>query len=145
MKTLKLNHFGQVVLCLAIATMSFAFTSPSPNILESATPPRWEKLGQRNVNYGLDKDEIKVTARDGRFTAVKIMVRKSPINLHKAVLHFGNGSKQEINLRKNIPAGGETRVIDIKGGKRVINKVVFWYDTKGILNRKAVVELWGRH
>lgn len=145
MKTLNLNHFGQLFVCLVIATTSFAFTTTSSAISEKAIQPRWEKLGQRNVNYRLDKDEIMVTAREGRFTAIKIMVRKSPINLHKAIIHFANGTRQEINVRDKIPAGGETRTIDIKGGKRVISKVVFWYDTKGLQDKKAVVELWGKH
>ena len=39
-------------------------------ILEN--PPRWEKLGQRRVNYGLDRDEILVTAREGTFTALRL-------------------------------------------------------------------------
>lgn len=145
MKTFHFKHFGQIILCFFIASVSFAFTSPTPNHIEKMPLQGWEKLGQRKVNYGLDKDEILVTAREGRFTAVKIMVKKSPINLHKAVIHFRNGSKQEINVRANIPAGGETRAVDIRGGKRIIQKVVFWYDTKGIQDKRAVVELWGRH
>ncbi len=147
MKTLNLNRFGQVFLCFAIAALSFAFTAPSPDKIEETPPPRWEKLGQRAVNYGLDRDEIAVTARDGRFTAIKLMIKKSPINLHRVVIHFGNGTKQEVNVRNKIPAGGETRVIDIQGGRRVISKVVFRYDTKGLLRMrsKGVVELWGRH
>jgi hypothetical protein len=27
----------------------------------------------------------------------------------------------------------------------VIKKIVFWYDTKNIANRKGIVEVWGRH
>jgi len=44
-----------------------------------------------------------------------------------------------------MPAGGETRVIDLRGRRRAISKVVFWYDTKGIAENKATVDLWGRH
>ncbi len=108
-------------------------------------PGKWELLGRRKVRYGLDRDEIIVTRAEGTFTKLKLRVLKSGINMHRFVVHFGNGGKQEVAVRKNIRAGGETRVIDLKGGKRVIKKVVFWYDTKGIVGKKATVALWGRH
>ena len=126
-----------VLLAVFIGTSAFTTT-------ETITPPQWEKLGERKVNRKVDRDEILVTARDGRFSKIKIGVRRSGINMHRCVIHFANGGKQEVNIRKNIPAGSSTRVIDINGGKRVIKKVVFWYDTKG-LQDKAVVALWGRH
>lgn len=124
---------------------SFAHSLP-PQLKEGIQPPRWEKLGERTVKYNLDRDEIMVTAQEGRFSALKLLVKKGGINMHKMTIHFGDGSVQEVNLKNNIPAGGETRVIDLEGGrKRVIRKVVFWYDTKNLADRRAVVELWGRH
>jgi hypothetical protein len=65
--------------------------------------------------------------------------------MHKMVVHYGNGEDQEIEIRQDIPKGGESRVIDLSGKRRVIQSVDFWYDTKGLLNDKAIVELWGRH
>ncbi|MCB9235909.1 MAG: hypothetical protein H6581_29950 [Bacteroidia bacterium] len=106
---------------------------------------RWERLGARNVNYGLDHDEILVTAAEGKFTAVKLFVKKAPINMHRMVIHFANGADQEVELRNTIPAGGESRVIDLEGGQRIIRRVSFWYDTKGIMTRKGSLILWGRH
>jgi hypothetical protein len=125
----------------------FAFlqgTSAAP-FESSVFPPKWEKLGERKVNYALDRDEIVVTASEGRFTALKIMVKKGGINLHKMVVHFGDGSTQELELRDEIRAGGESRVMNLEGRRRIIRKVVFWYDTKNFADKKAEVELWGRH
>lgn len=105
----------------------------------------WELLGMRKVNYGLDRDEIVVTRAEGVFTALKLKINRSPVNMHKLVVHFGNGETEEIELRENFSAGSESRVIDLPGNKRIIRKVVFWYDTKNIANRKGVIQLWGRH
>lgn len=128
-----------------VFTMAFTFSTPTQAKETRIAPPKWEKLGQRKVNRALDKDEIFVTAREGRFTKVKLGVKKSAINMHRMVIHFANGDKQNVQLKNNIAAGSATRTIDLQGGKRVIKKVVFWYDTKGLINNKAVVELWGRH
>ncbi|HFA51052.1 MAG TPA: hypothetical protein ENJ95_18730 [Bacteroidetes bacterium] len=118
----------------------------SPILIEkNNVPPRWEKLGTRKVNYRLDRDEIWVTARDGFFTKLKIHVKKGGINLHKVVVHYGNGSNQVVKAHQSIPAGGQSQTLDLKGNRRIITKVVFYYDTKNFSGRRATVELWGRH
>jgi hypothetical protein len=134
--------FASVLFLFVSFSLANATASIAP---ETSNPPRWEKLGERKVNFGLDHDEILVTAGEGRFTALKFLVKKGGINMHKMVVHFGDGSTEEIELRNDIPAGGESRVIDLPGKKRVIRKVAFWYDTKNYADKKAVVELWGRH
>ena len=132
------------ILCLFVA-LNFAAAHRQASAVDHSTlPPRWEKLGERNVNFRVDRDEILVTASEGRFTALKIKVRKGVLNLHKMVVHFGDGSEQEIETRDEIRAGGESRVINLEGNRRVIRKVVFVYDTKNFADQKAEVELWGR-
>ena len=59
-------------------------------------------------------------------------------------MHYSNGSKHDVAIRFNIPAGGESRVIDLPGGNRNIRKVVFWYDTKNVARGRANLALWGR-
>lgn len=140
-----------ILLSIFAFTSAFSTASIAPVMDGSTTgkavvvkPPRWIKLGQRKVNYALDRDEILVTASEGRFTALKLRVKKGGINLHRMVVHFADGTKKEVALRANIQAGGSTRVIDLPGNRRIIRKVVFVYDTKNLSGRKAVVELWGR-
>jgi len=132
--------FDSKFLTLLAAALIFSlssFISPQQN--------KWEKLGERKVNLGLDHDRIVIGAGDGIFSKLKIKVRNSGINLHRMVVHFGNGDKQEIAIREDIQNGGESRAVDLRGNRRVISKVDFWYDTKGLINDKAIVELWGRH
>ena len=57
--------------------------------------------------------------------------------MHKLVVHYGNGETENIELRNNFSAGSESRVIDLRGNKRVIQKIVFWYDTKNLARRNA--------
>ena len=108
-------------------------------------PPRWEKLGERRVNYGLDRDEILVTAREGTFTALRLHAELAPMNFHRCVVHFANGSTQTLQISETVRAGQTTRLLDLAGNNRIITKVVFWYDTKNRARRRGRVELWGRH
>ncbi len=128
----------KLITLLAITTFLFssAFT------ISEVAP--WKRLGFRTVNFQLDRDEIPVTLASGTFNSVKLYVHNSPLHMHRFVIHFSNGGTQEVWVRDRIPKGGETRIIDLKGGQRGIKKVVFWYDTGRLARGKAVIELWGR-
>ena len=54
-----------------------------------------------------------------------------------------NFTPEKIETRFTIPRGGESRVIDLKGGKRKLRSVEYWYDTKGLFNGRADVTLMG--
>lgn len=112
---------------------------------EAQRPGRWEKLGQRQVNFRVDRDVIQVGAREGRFKALQLKVKGGAIDLNRVVVHYRNGDEQVLNVRQNIPRGGQTRVLDLPGNNRIITKVVFVYDTRNRSRRRATVELWGRH
>ncbi|MFZ4475195.1 MAG: hypothetical protein ACOYPR_08385 [Saprospiraceae bacterium] len=138
---MKLINFAPKLLMLCAMTLfTLSFTTEN-----NALKGPWEILGMRKINYSLDRDEIIVTRAEGVFTALKVKVKKAPINMQKLVVTFGNGEVEELELRNNFAAGSESRVIDLPGNKRVIKKIVFWYDTKNIANRKGIVEVWGRH
>jgi len=52
---------------------------------------------------------------------------------------------QDVAVRRIIPAGGETRVIDLKGGPRVIRRVEFTYEAESRgRGRRATIRLFGR-
>jgi len=138
MKTIKLM-VALAALFLVQSATTFANNPSFPPVT------KWDKLGQKKVDFRLDKDEVKVTLVQGLFTAIKLKIKDGPINMHRCIIHFKNGTKQDVRIRKNIPAGGETRVIQLDGGgKRVIQKVVFLYDSKKRTD-KATVALWGKH
>ena len=126
--------FGMIILLVGCASNS--------SVVQNS---RWEKLGQKTVNYGLDKDIINVTARKGSFNSIKLVFQGGAMNMHRCVVHYRNGGQQKVNLKGQYRGGDETRVIDLEGGNRVITKVVFWYDTKNLARKKSTVNLWGRH
>lgn len=126
------------ILSLAVSVlflMSFAPTQKA----------KWERLGSRKVNYGLEKDVIPVGAHEGVFTKLKVVVKGGAINMHKMKVNFMNGSSQEIALKHNFSKNSGSRIIDLKGGKRIIKNITFFYDTKNLARSRATVHVFGRH
>jgi len=107
-------------------------------------PGTWCKLGNVTASRDRDHDTIEIRGSDDEFRALKFKVKNSPINIHRMVVTYDNGAREEINTRNDIPKGGESRNIDLRGsGKRSLRRVEFWYDSAGLLNGKAEVRLLG--
>lgn len=107
--------------------------------------PDWALLGERVVTDRNDHDTVRVARGRGSFSAVKFEVRRHGVDFHRVVIHFANGEDQRVELRNSIPAGGETRVIDIDGADRIITSIDFWYDAKTLgRGRSAAVRSLGR-
>lgn len=104
----------------------------------------WVALGTRDVTDRADHDVISVTARRGEFVRIKLEVLRAPVDFHRVVVHFGDGTRQEVDIRSTIRAGGETRAIDLDGRDRVIRSIEFWYDARTIRGRHATVRAMGR-
>lgn len=104
----------------------------------------WKLLGTTHASHTADHDVIVVQGPYDNFRKIKFKVTDAPLNLMHMVVTYDNGVPDKIEVRENIPKGGESRVIDLKGvGKRSVRKIEFWYDTKGFLNGKADVTVFG--
>ena len=101
----------------------------------------WDKLGERWIEGRVDRDHIKIKRRD-RYQAVAIVVEHSALEMFDMVIEFGDGSTFSPNLRHVFGPGTQSRVIDLPGGARSIERVTFRYGNLPGGGR-AQVELWG--
>ena len=130
----------------ALLAILFTALTMGSTPLVLAQKGTWEMLGKRTVKHRAERDEIRVTAKDGTFRKIKLRVLQRPVSFIDVKVHYANGAVQDIPLRKRIRAGGETRVIDLQGRNRVIEKVVFYYETDTVRRgKRAQVQLWGFH
>jgi hypothetical protein len=91
------------------------------------SPSRWVFLGQASVDGRVDRDRIYVGRGRGRFQRLQFRVDRAPIEFHRVVVHYANGRSEDVDVRWRIPAGGQTRAIDLRGDNRAIDSVEFFY------------------
>ena len=116
-------------------------------LLAAALPARAEKwvfLGQRHVNDRAERDSIEVTASEGSFEAIQLRVKRSAVRFYGVTVVYGAGTSDDLELRDVIPAGGQSRALDLRGANRVVKRVNFSYEAKSLGRRGAIVEVYGR-
>jgi len=133
------------VLALATAGAALARAGQQVTRPNPGPPGSWRLIGQTHASHAADHDVIVVKGPYDNFRKIKFKVTDAPLHMHYMLVTYDNGQPDRIDVRQNIPKGGESRVIDLKGvGTRSLRKVEFWYDTKGLLNGKADVTLFGK-
>ena len=103
----------------------------------------WDKLGERWVQGGVDRDVIHVGRDDGRFTKIKLKAEHSALELFDVQVVFADGTAFSPGTRLVFGQGAWSRDIDLPGGARAIRRVEFRYgNLPG--GGKAQLELWAR-
>ena len=106
----------------------------------------WRVIGTIQAKHDADRDVIIVKGPNDNFRRIKFKVTDAPLKIHRLLVVYDNGEPDRIEVREQIPQGGESRVIDLAGvGKRSIRKIEFWYETKGSGKGKADVTVFGMH
>lgn len=110
-----------------------------------AQAQQWVLLGTRAVDTVVDHDTIPVTAGLGTFRRLQLKVTGNGLFVYDLDLLYGNGATDDIPIRLHIPQGGQTRVIDLRGGARVITSIGMTYERPADGDGATVVEVWGQH
>lgn len=105
---------------------------------------RWVELGCRSVGFGVDRDIIKLSPRDGRFDSIKLRVIGNKIEVFDLRVVYGNGSPDNIPVRAIIADRGETRALPLRGISRALDRVELIYRSQPSFKGKAVLCVDGR-
>jgi hypothetical protein len=103
----------------------------------------WRFIGDKWAAFGADRDVLIVGGNDA-FRQIKIKVTNGPLHISDVDIYFENGEKMNVVLKNNFRAGMESRVIDLPGGSRRIDKISFLYSTIGRSKGRARVAVWGK-
>jgi hypothetical protein len=129
---LRSRIFSYLVACLV--TLPFA-----TSLL--ARGQAWALLGYTQVDRRQNHSNVQITRRDCFFRAIRLRVSDA-IFFDRLVVHFGNGSSQELAVSERILPEGRNYVIDLPGEPRLLESVEFWY-YKEPWERNPRVSLYG--
>jgi len=104
----------------------------------------WNHLGDKHVDGNSDHDKISLGSSEGWFRQLQIRVEDAPVSFKRVVVHFGNGTDEELQFREVINPGESTRAMDLRGRRRIIKSVEFWYEKVSESSKRPTVRLYGR-
>lgn len=134
------------ITALALAALFLVSLAADARPRRERVDRHWESLGTLTVSDARDHDVLAVTGRQGTFRSVKLEVLGRAVQFRSMKIHFANGDTQDVELRDVIPAGGESRVIDVEGaGDRVIRTIELRYDAQSLGGKKARVRVYGKN
>lgn len=110
------------ILLLSACLAGFASTIPL-----HAQGQVWDFLGDRRIDGTRDHDSIQVTRRNGTFHAIQLRVSGDAIFFDRIVVHFGDGTSEQLAVQDRIWPGGRTHTIDLSRERPVVESVELWY------------------
>lgn len=131
---------------LAILITFFALHAAAQKVSQPrpGNPGSWRLLGTISAKSSGDHDMILVKGPYDFFRKLKFKVTDSNIEINYMLVRYDDGGAPErVDVRQNIPQGGESRVLDLRGARRKLKSVEFWYRDKGFMNGKADLTLFG--
>ena len=137
-----------ILFLLVVSTCGVPLFGQDLIAAKTGPPGTWQELGAVNVNSAVNHDDI-VLAGQAEYRSLKFKVQNAPVNILNMNVIYQNGKVDQFHLKYQIPAGGESRVIDmkkdnLKTGVRKIRRVTIWYQTDSLANQNmAKVTLWG--
>ena len=109
---------------------------------------QWVKLGEQSVGFSVDRDVIQLGRDDGRFRAIKLLVKRNDVFILDVRATYRSGEQQDLVVRQPIRAGSETPALQLAASPRgdngrVIQQIEFIYKSRPGFGDQAIVEVWG--
>lgn len=133
----------KLTLVAAMLCMAFVAALAQEPAIMFSNKPGWHKIGEVKADFKMENESISVLGAD-KFKSILLKVTDAPINIADVEVIYESGDKETINVKNELKANAETRVIDLKSPNQEIKKVVFTYKTlPNSKADKAHVELYG--
>jgi len=129
----------KVILALIIFVGPVVLSSCMPNVI----PPGAVFLGNREVNFGVDRDTILIPRSIGPLHQLIVVARMNPVEVYNIRVIFESGASEDYNLREKLFTTRDRLIVDLPGNSRMVREVIFRYRKLNNAARRAVVELWG--
>ncbi len=138
------SRHAVVALVILVTAFWAAVLAATTADAQRRPPPQdnWVRLGEQSVSLGQDHDVIAVGRREGRFKAIKLIVRGNDVFIEDLKVTYGNGQSEDLVVRKRVPANSESSPIDLQGEARFIEQIELVYRARPGGGR-AIIEVQG--
>jgi hypothetical protein len=96
----------------------------------------------RLAHHENDVDVVSVACRP-RVGSIKLRAAKGQAEIESVWVRYGNGDRDTLHVRDRLRQGGETRWVDLAGGRRCVVAVGVVGDTERSLDQTRI-EIYGR-
>jgi hypothetical protein len=86
----------------------------------------WDFLGYTQVDSNQDHGRIQITRRDVHFRTIQLRVSGEAIFFDRLIVHFDDGTSQELMVSDRISPAGRNYILDLPG-ERSLESVELWY------------------
>jgi hypothetical protein len=100
-------------------------------------------LGRRKVNPLVDFDVFHVGAGMGLFKKIQFHVSGNGVYLYDVNVRYTNGGYDDLPTRFHIPQGGWSNQLDLRGPRRHMRNVSFFYGKLPNGRGETHIELFG--
>ena len=87
----------------------------------------------------VDKDVIHVGRAEGKFRSIRLQVSGNKVHMMDLKVIYANGQPDDIPVRDEIRAGGQTKPLDLKGERRAIKEIEMVYRSQPNFKGEATV------
>jgi hypothetical protein len=103
----------------------------------------WSLLASRRVAAANPSGVVEIPRTEGRFDALRFEVRGGAIEIYDLRVHFANADPFSPPGRLTVGAGEQSRIIELPGQARLIDRIVFRYRT-GSRDKPLEIRVLGR-
>jgi hypothetical protein len=137
---MRLKSSVATVIALACSAVMVQDAAAQRNRDRDRDRSQWVQLGCQQVSFrGRDRDSIQVGRQEGRFRAIRLSARGNDVEVRRLSVVYGNGSPDELEVRRVIRSGDRTDAMDLKGRDRAIRRIEMIYRQRPDFSGRATV------
>ena len=139
-RTNRASTMTAALMMIALATLTFASARARA---ADDDDKDWKVMGNAKIERKSGSAKIDVGGEEGLVKRIKFEVRGTDVEFKKVTVTYESGDPEEIDIRDEVRRGGKTRAIDLKGGNRVIKRVLINFKVDKDADRDAAIVLMG--
>jgi len=137
MHTLKNYQRTLSLLAIIFFIVSTSFLSEQTSNKAYSDFGGWVKLGTTTVSPGVDSDILNLTDTKETFHRLKFKVSKAPVYIRNVRIIYNDRTSESHNITRHFQKGDASRVLDLVGYERIIEKVIFSYSRRNSGKKQA--------